>query len=271
VLSKAPKATGWKKDLYATDEIEGLDRYFIEREVLRPIDNDAARSLRYLKTYSHGPTDARLNSAWTRFLLTLLYRSPAQIDDLRRSIPEHAPTIFSDVKEQFPHIPDEKIHQILAAKNTHEGAYQNLLRGLFTEGEVARSIRNMLWCVIKLGKTRFDLLTSDQPLILSNGLGWSNSFLILPIGPQNLFVACHDKRIGDHILEMPAKELVETINDIVVRQAEEFVIARDEKQHRFIENRFMVSSVAPRRDPRNQTRWEFSGLFRMEEIRRIVL
>jgi hypothetical protein len=267
----APKAIGFVRNLYATDEIEGLDRQLIERDVLRRIDNDAARSLRYFETNLRGSGDKRLIFAWTQFLLTLLHRSPNRISEIRKSIPDYAPTIFGEICEKFPDEPEEKIREILTERRVHEGVYQSLIQQLFVSSNVGNVIQNMNWCIIKVRNTKFDFLTSDKSLMTSNGLGLTNSFLILPVGRTTLFVACHDKRIADHLVGLPPNNLVEMINDVIVGQATKFVIFYDERQTRFIDNRLLVGSRQPVLDPLNEARWEFAGLFKPEEIRKTYI
>ena len=271
INSLAPKAIGFVRNLYATDEIEGLDRQLIERDVLRRIDNDAARSLRYFENNLRGSGDKRLTFAWTQFLLTLLHRSPNRISEIRKSIPEYAPTIFDEIREKFPDEPEEKIREILTEKRVHEGVYQSLIQQLFVSSNVGNVIQNMNWCIIEVKNTKFDFLTSDKPLMTSNGLGLTNSFLILPVGRRSLFVACHDKRIADHLIDRPPNELVQLVNDVVVRQATMFVIAYDERQTRFIDNRLLVASRQPVLDPLNEARWEFAGLFKPQEIKKTYI
>jgi hypothetical protein len=267
----APKAIGFVRNLYATDEIEGLDRQLIERDVLRRIDNDAARSLRYFENNLHSSDDRRLIFAWTQFLLTLLHRAPNRISEIRKSIPEYAPTIFDEIREKFPYESEEKIRTVLTERRVHEGVYQNLIQHLFVSSNVGNVIQNMNWCIIEVRNTKFEFLTSDKPLMTSNGLGLTNSFLILPVGRNALFVACHDKRIAVHLMNHPPNELVQLVNDAVVRQATMFVIAYDERQTRFIDNRLLVVARQPILDPLNEARWEFAGLFKPQEIKKTYI
>lgn len=271
INSKSPKAVGFEFNLYATEDLEGLDRYLIEREVLRNIDNDAARSLFYFESNLSASPDQRLIFAWTQFLLTLLHRSPGRIAEIKKSISVAAPSIFDDVKAAYPNIADDEIARILTDKKVREGVYQSLLQQLFFSVNVGTAIQKMNWCIIKVNSSKHEFLTCDKPLISSNGLVFNNSFLILPITRNSLFVACHDKRIGEYFTSLPPNKMVALVNDIIVRQAEKFVISSNETQTRFIENRLLVQSRQPNRDAHNEVRWEIPGLFRLEELKRLDL
>src|ERR1700680_2678982 len=53
---------------------------------------------------------------------------------------------------------------------------------------------DQLWRELKrlIAASRISMLTSDRPLDMPHGLGSSEAYIALPIGPRMLFVADHD-------------------------------------------------------------------------------
>ncbi len=265
VVSRAPKAVGFELDLYATAPVEDVDRHLLERVILSRIDNDAARALRFLLKNDGAPSDPRLFHAWTRFLLSLLHRAPSRIRDIRQSLDIKTQEIINDLRSKYPELRDSRERDLINAQ-TVETAYQGLIHDLLTSTVLGPVIHDMSWSIISPPDRSFTFLTSDRPLIRSDALGKRSSFLILPVGPKRLFVACADKRVSDWLAKLTPKKLMETMNDIVVRQAERFVLASDEAQSRFVENRLMVPGKAPSRDPSGEITWTFPGLFEPWEL-----
>jgi hypothetical protein len=70
---------------------------------------------------------------------------------------------------------------------------------LIDNPNVGRHINSMIWGVIGTEKSSFEFLTSDRPLIMTNGLDNPSSYLILPIGPRRIFVAVKSKETFDNL------------------------------------------------------------------------
>jgi hypothetical protein len=102
-------------------------------------------------------------------------------------------------------------------------------------------ILKMTWQVIDTSAERLTLLTSDRPVIRHGGLDSASATIVMPIGPHRIFIAANSPRVIDNIRKLPVRELVRRSNVDVVQSAAKFVYARDDKQRRFIENRFGAS------------------------------
>ena len=65
---------------------------------------------------------------------------------------------------------------------------------------------------------------------------------MFPYSPHNLAIFAHDERVATAFSTQEPDVLVNGLNDAIVRQAREFVIAADDRSKRFIEIRFLQSS-----------------------------
>ena len=77
----------------------------------------------------------------------------------------------------------------------------------------------MRWSVVTFKNERYPLLTSDRPIIMTNGLVKPGDHLALPIGPLSLFVATNDVNTENAIKSMNAGQLIELVNHRVSSQA----------------------------------------------------
>ena len=101
----------------------------------------------------------------------------------------------------------------------------------------------MVWGVITFDESRHALLTSDYPLVISNGIKKPDGHLALALNPKQLFVACYRRELFDHITSQADIETVSNYNKCIVERARRFVGAHDTNQRRFIENRFGAKPI----------------------------
>ena len=104
--------------------------------------------------------------------------------------------------------------------NKHVGAYLN----------------RMAWVVAPL-QTSYWLLTSDRPLVMTNGISGPGKYLAMPMGPRLLFIATDDLTEAQQLARQDHNELIELMNDRVVRQARRFVWGLDDSRLQFVEQR----------------------------------
>ena len=76
---KHPDATGYEDDLNAIRGADAETEGHLEGRFFLRADNDAARALDILETGRGDLMDARLRSAWSRFMTTLLHRNPERV------------------------------------------------------------------------------------------------------------------------------------------------------------------------------------------------
>jgi Protein of unknown function (DUF4238) len=99
-------------------------------------------------------------------------------------------------------------------------------------------INGMDWRILNLGKPQNAILTSDRPVVMSNGIGNPDSFILVPMTPTHLFVAVNRHRAFEKIGELlQSQALPKLMNNAIVTQAQKFVYGQDDSQLRFVENR----------------------------------
>lgn len=135
--------------------------------------------------------------------------------------PEDPPTYEEWIAINDPTLPEKAAFHMLPAAIQNE--------------EIGQHIIEMNWGVLEIYSGEF--LISDEPVIISNGIGKPNGHIAMPISPTKLFLATNNKQTYDEICALQ-KKLVPKVNQKVVGRARYFVGARDISQERFIKNRF---------------------------------
>lgn len=183
-------------------------------------------------------------SGWTRFLLSLLFRCPEDIEFFRTQYysdwltssehldrryleirPESAPATLTDYLRQRP------ISEV-------ESGLFSAYRVLIDNQNLGSFINDMEWRVIDTSNCRFRLLTSDRPVILTNGLKRTDGHLALPIGPSKLFVAAYSTDYLRELHRTPIRMIVTQCNNHSVQSACRYVYASDHSQADFIRSKF---------------------------------
>ncbi|PTV70220.1 DUF4238 domain-containing protein [Agrobacterium pusense] len=244
-LSRAPEATGFENRLY---EMKGHDPTLAQRfEELyfKPLDTKAAESLELLYRHGHlAPWTPETRSDWTRFMLSLLLRCPEDIkmfrdwwtEDFGRTDPE---TEAKYRQQRQPGAPETFSEFLIGQpERVREAAMFTMLNTLLEGESVGTHINQMHWRVLQTPASAPLLLTSDRPVIRTNGLDSAGSHIALPIGPRFLFIASHDTQFLQGLLKANQMELVKECNRQVVGSAVRFVFASDERQKSFIQKWF---------------------------------
>lgn len=98
----APSAVGFKDNLYAIEGREdGADRQEVESKFMSPLDARGAQALAFMLAEGRRPDDKRLRDGWTRFVMSLMYRSPAKVEWLRRRVTEMDAGTLQELSETY--------------------------------------------------------------------------------------------------------------------------------------------------------------------------
>jgi hypothetical protein len=125
---------------------------------------------------------------------------------------------------------------------------------------ITSRLRRFKFFNINIGKEGFDLLTSDRPLIVSDGLHHRDAFIGLPIGPRRILFLAEKESVAARFAGPTARQLSRAVNDAIVRQAEALVISANTRQTNFIDNRLGVTDAplaGPYQEPIGLVRWQF--------------
>ena len=243
-----PSETGFEIELYSIrTHTDPQRRQIIEKGLMSRVDNGASRALEYMEETGNPPGDSEHRNAWTRYLLSLIYRSPMQVERLRQKIAANRDEVLDNVAHRYADLRGETdpdtFEEYLAKDDgrIEEESLLPLMRNVINSEKVGTALIRMTWGIMQFKLLTHGFLTCDIPIMLSDGLGHRDSFVMLPISPSAVFIAAARKQVIDSFASQNATVLERALNIAIVQQARQVVISRDEAQRRFIDNRFLRS------------------------------
>jgi hypothetical protein len=79
------------------------------------------------------------------------------------------------------------------------------------------------WGMVDVTGTEHRFLTSDRPVVRTDGLNKPDSHLVAPLSPTRIFIAANNQRTTSRFQSMPPRDLVMRMNRRVVRNAIKYV------------------------------------------------
>jgi hypothetical protein len=148
--------------------------------------------------------------------------------------PTHPPTLLEFVERYTPALFSE--------------AGKSFLPGIIDNSRNGNAILKMEWWTWTLDNNKYsvpDLLTSDNPLFRSHGLGDERCIIALPISPRGAFFATRNSaRLKAVIAHGPAR-VGKELNASMVNQAQKCVFGSNDRQLRFVERRLRRVDARP--------------------------
>jgi hypothetical protein len=261
-----PDRTGFQERLYELKGFEPALAQQVEELFFKSLDTWASNSLDLLERLGdRAPWDSHSRSAWTRFILSLQLRCPEDIETFRRWWHEDFSRTDDEAEARYQSargLDDPVTFSDFLAKQpiSVKERYQfETFYSLVDHDRVGAEINAMEWRVIRSPLHAPAFLTSDRPVICTNGLRQKGGHIALPIGPRLLFIASHDTDFLNALLRADQRGLVKECNRQIVEGASRFVYGFDQSQLRFINNRFgrspqprlMETIIQHRRESRN--------------------
>ncbi len=206
-------------------------------------DDIASAVLRMFVSGYHEVDDAQ-RSAWSRFLMCLLHRHPEAIERLRDRVAQEYPAKLESMRDAYGTLrgSDDPTTFDEFMTGAHDAAVDRVsigvLQGIMDSQHDGEVLNRMSWGIIRMSRVGFPLLTSDRPIVMTNGLNKPDSHVIMPISPHYAFIAAASRAMIERIAQVDREgRLAGLLNDRVVRQARRYVWATDDSQLRFVENR----------------------------------
>ncbi|WP_417616678.1 DUF4238 domain-containing protein [Parasphingorhabdus sp.] len=223
---KPPSAIAYERDLYQQPDISGLaESQALELRFFQKIDDRAAVALRKLDQHEQGSEQDRV--ALSQFIISLLHRSPSRLRAIRTELAKRTDGA------PYKGLKGRDFDKVL--KST-----ANRLLAMLVESPEGTSILSKFKAFrIDTGGASKKLLTSDRPITVSAQLIASDAFIILPYAPDRLVVLTHHEPIASSFSSQDPNTLVEGINQAVVEQSEDMVVAADESATRMINRLFL--------------------------------
>jgi len=251
VRERTPAGTGFQPGLYSIDgRDDPSSREEVELRFMQRLDDAAAESLSGLEAERAKPKDDALVAAWSRFVLSLVYRNPARIQEMRNNI--EAIDLDPKIQQAYEKVrakggPTSYLDFVGSDERFNEEARGYLIRRIIGSEWVGGHLSNMLWSVVDVRADGHELLISDSPVVASNGVGKEDGFLIVPIGPRTFFLACNNRSVEHYFKEQASRRnFAASLNHSVVFNAEVLVLARTSSHSRFVDNRLVMPGLPPR-------------------------
>jgi hypothetical protein len=236
---RAPDAVGFKYDLYTIPGVPLNIATHIEDQFLKVADQEAADAHALLIAGQINAMTLKYRNGWARFFMTLFQRTPEKVAWLAQVWAAHHEEAMAaaevELRKRGELDEAEKIKSEVKPESVHiSGA--KLLQEMMDLPNLGGVILNMRWAVLVLHQGR-RLLTSDHPVVMSNGLGGPQGHMVIALTPNQLFFAANTQDFLNEMASQPANALAEKYNNLVVAQASTYVYAEDDSQIRFVANR----------------------------------
>lgn len=234
---KSP-TTGFQRDLYRTEGVP--DEQHVEKRFMAPLDNDAARALQKILSGDATPWPGDERTAWTTFILSLLFRNPENVaiikDHIREAWEQGIRALEANYDERRRPTDPATFDGYVALTNpaAAEIGASNFLIETISSERLGPHIFDMHWTRHSLTGSRLHLLTSDRPIIMPLGLGDPRAYIMLPVSPTVLFMAARDPAFARFLAGRKHTDLVKMLNKAVVCQARKYVWAADDSQLEFV-------------------------------------
>jgi len=246
-----PGGTGYVENLYRIANAPPNLQDVFETRFLSIADGQAAEALRVMVDENAVPTD-HLKIAWARFMMSLVYRTPEGVARSTEMIRKHYEegTNFEEFQAEYARIKKsedpETVQEYLQTGMPRiiGRTMINHLMDIIESPRVLEALSTMKWFIVRSNDVRFPLLTSDRPIVMTNGISHPNSHMIMPISPRYNFLAA---RTDDEIAKMRRiwqdGVMTSALNDNVIRQARKYAYGTDDRQLRFVANRLGEKKV----------------------------
>jgi hypothetical protein len=148
----------------------------------------------------------------------------------KRRLPFDPETLEEYVRQNSPRMADVAIVQHLA--------------DIIQSEDVSNRVMSMQWHMGRIAGLHHLLLTSDRPLVMTNGIARPDSHIVMPLSPEHILIMTNTTEEADKIKTLSNKgHLAMLLNDRMARQARKFVYGRDAQQLRFVENRLGEKAI----------------------------
>jgi hypothetical protein len=208
----------------------------VERKFMGMVDNLAKDALNILLGASNARWTDKTRSAWARFVNGLIFRVPERVASARAFLEGFWKAEFEQHKANYD-----------AQKGPNDPEYANYIPEAINretlefimkqidDKRIGTLLARMRWRTIDVSPTGRCLFTSDRPIIMSNGLAYAESYLLMPLSPTRLFLTTNSAGIENYFANViERRELVKMCNRHVVRRAQKYAWSTDDSELDFV-------------------------------------
>lgn len=244
VRHDAPAATGYEIDLYAIPSRSNREaRQEVETRFMQQVDSLGAQILAEILETGRRPKSASRASAWSRFLMSMINRSPHRIREIAQMAKIRDYGNLAQLEPEYekarqPHWPPT-IYDYVADNRLEfdEEVAKGALKKVIDSKRIGEVINNLIWTVVRTEGSGWPLLLSDAPVTYGNFQN-DDAIIIMPIHPKAAFAAARKHDMIEALQQrIRHQDFARQLNKDTVHRARALVIARDRTQDRFIGNR----------------------------------
>lgn len=239
----SPRSIGAEDGLYALAGVPPETRNAVEREFMGPmIDGPAASALSVLLAEIASPLSIDARMAWVRFLVSLMVRTPIQLETLKADG-------AAILREQIEARPEEyervrgagdppSLAEFLQARNLEhviDNFGTTMLPQLVDIPQMNHDIARMDWRVQHYRDGPYGFITSDFPICMLPGLAYPDCIISLPLSPTAVFLAGYDAALIDAVTSQPPERVIDRVNEISAASAQRYVFANSRQYAELIE------------------------------------
>jgi len=241
----SPSRTGYEPWLYTLEGRPPDQRQMIETEFMpRTVDTPAAPVLEKLTARRSNSLSRDEKSSWIRFLLSLHYRNPETLSGIQAKLGALLSAAMAEKPDEYTTIKEGSDPPTLTEwVSQHDSqmipnAGKLMMPQLIDSRNVGQLIFEFHWWTVDFTASRVSLLTSDRPLVMTNGLQKERCVIALPLSPRLAFFASKDPQtVRTSIERTGMTAAARALNESVVMQAAKHVYGVDCAHLRFAENR----------------------------------
>jgi Protein of unknown function (DUF4238) len=215
--------------LYSQRLHESSPNVTVERDFLGPhIDEPAAAVHKRILSDGHEGLDDQQRFEWSRFVLSLLVRTPEMIDFMRRAGRQLMGQALDEQPDGMLHLrqhdPTTTLKRWAEVNRPHlmEDVGVRTLPAVLTSPQLNHRILEGTWSTMSLEDSNVDALISDNPVVYLGDIKEGFSFM-LPISPKRAFVVCSSPSDTAKVVEMKRTGLTKSVNRRLVQRAKRYV------------------------------------------------
>jgi hypothetical protein len=248
---KYPSATGYVDGLYTIPGVSPERVEIVEKQFMRAIDNEGARAIEAIlnsdfreRRTEFVPLSDRQRFWFATFIWSLFVRLPAsvrQLDELG-TISNLDVEKLEPLRQSYPYLrgpsDPESFDEFKALQHSlPEVPGAQLIPTTVRNYPVIVDLASMASTVAQFEITKYSILTSDRPALVTENFSHPESFLTFSLSPKHVYLAARDSRRIRKIKTFGPDAIAKAVNDQIVSHAYKYVYGTDDSQLRFVENR----------------------------------